>query len=753
MARDLPEYTRQQTIQPQAAPIQMEQAVSQAHVGINLIGKLGQQLAQESSNQQARLAGTEAGKTPGRTLLPPLTESDKEFTNAYKAQEYATVMNNTSQHLRNLYTKAIRNPTQHSLLEFMTRAQQGISDATEKLTPENQHRARQDLQGVYLTAQNEIDDKVYGHNQKTQRDRFTNDLSTLVRLVNDVGLKNPDEATRLTNEYINNLESYKGLFTDDELKEFTKILIDNLGTTHKLRDAQALIRAGKMEAKLKELAKLPATMDNIDTANIYKNAYNNYQSMVTASENITYAQYTQKRIEGRLSEADTAYLKRELSPLRFAEFELDTAKWILANKDKQDMYNFYEKNKGNAIALSELTPGQLDDVFAENLKRISEQTGRPVDFATEANLAKEIDIPIPSFTKKLNNAIASSNPAIAALGAQIYGQMSLNYPRAVSGVTTDNGLRAESLNRLLSTDVPLEEAMQSINKLYETLSPTQIREREETYKFLAKDDKNLKNIEKQKEYLADKLGLNPWFGNSLSLPDGAVLEFMDLVKSNYIKSGNIADAKEDAWKRVQTLYQKTNINGREQLMRNAPTRWMKDDEARDALDKQLFNLFAENNKDFEMNDTSNSLFSYRLLAKDLKDAKTSEEILQALGVHKEIKVERTDAAGNKIMGTIQVEPDKYSEFMPVGTNASYGIYFKADNDFKLSPVYDAMKGYSNARFVITTEQMIEKNRTDKLMKDLRNQERDQSVKEIQELQKKVRDMRIAEGEDLYGYPG
>ena len=129
-----------------------------------------------------------------------------------------------------------------------------------------------------------------------------------VRLVNIVGSTNTEEAKRLTNEYIDKLEGYKGIFDEPELKEFKRIIISDLGTTYKIKNAKDLIREGKMEAKLKELAKLPASPDNIETAEVYKSIYNNHQALIHAQETLLMTQAA-KRVNGTFTDGDLAALK------------------------------------------------------------------------------------------------------------------------------------------------------------------------------------------------------------------------------------------------------------------------------------------------------------------------------------------------------------------------------------------------------------------------------------------------------------
>lgn len=185
-------------------------------------------------------------------------------------------------------------------------------------------------------------------------------------------------------------------------------------------------------------------------------------------------------------------------------------------------------------------------------------------------------------------------------------------------------------------------------------------------------------------------------------------------------------------------------------MRNAPTRWMGEEEAKVQLTKQVTELFHGTNSDFEMNDTSPSLFKYRLKGTDLDKAMNAEEVLEGLDLYKELRVERIDAKGNITNGVIQIESDKYSEFMPVGLKGSYGIYFKADDSFELSPIYDANRGYSNARFNITVQDSLNKLASEKAITDINNLERQKGLEAIREMERKVRQLRLEQGEDLYG---
>ena len=91
MAKELPTYERQESIKPVIAGQGFSKASQQYAEQNNLLGSIGAQVAQVTSQQLATELGYEAGKNPHGNLLPPITEFDKSFVDSYNTQAQASL--------------------------------------------------------------------------------------------------------------------------------------------------------------------------------------------------------------------------------------------------------------------------------------------------------------------------------------------------------------------------------------------------------------------------------------------------------------------------------------------------------------------------------------------------------------------------------------------------------------------------------------------------------------------------------------
>ena len=74
-------------------PARFEEAYDNAALTPTLLGELGSALSNNASMELSKRRGIEAGLNPSGDILPPLTNADKAYADAYQNQSQATLTN------------------------------------------------------------------------------------------------------------------------------------------------------------------------------------------------------------------------------------------------------------------------------------------------------------------------------------------------------------------------------------------------------------------------------------------------------------------------------------------------------------------------------------------------------------------------------------------------------------------------------------------------------------------------------------
>lgn len=753
MAKDLPEYQRRSAIQPQAQPQDYVGSVTQANAGVNYIGDIGHQVAKHASQEISRMQAIEAAKTPGRLLLPAFTPSDQAFVETYKAQEYATAIQSGGKELSRIGFESLKRPTAESLALYDQESADTIEQLAQQLTPENAQRVRDVLGVDALNQRYKIEASIFKRDEEFLNQNFQNAYEQTLKSISDAMAlddeKTADIILQTTSNIIDNPDITYNLSASAriKLKEVLHQTKENAAFREEMLEA---IGNNKVAEKLSELTNEPFTSTNMRKAEVMLDTYKQNLVLTAARDDLILDGMRRKMAEGTLNPAEVIVAKEQVDPSRFSGFEVEYAKWLSSRAQSANVYDYFVANKDNALNLTSLAPKQLDGAFSQYVQNEAQKRGVEPSLQLEAALAAGVDAPIPSFNKKLNAGINSGNPKVAAMASSIYGALSVGNPNAVSGVTDSAGQKAETWNRLLSTGTDPEQAYKDISKMYDNVTTAQLREREEMWPRLLSSQK-IGTIDKQKNKVASTLGLK-----ASIMPEGLALEFIDTARAKYMASGNFDDAWANTAIQMAQIYSQTDFNGFDQVMRNAPDKFMPTEQVKAMKLNRAEQLFAGINKSFDDPKEIRGLYSYSMSKQASRNVPNTVGIglaglTTAYGLPRESKIalERKDNSGNITKGILVVMPDKYTDFPPEGVLLSYGMYFKADGQSQFQPIYDTDKDYSNARFNITladAKAYQEKMKTEdeKYAKQL-----EEHILKLQQQKSKVIEARLEAGEDLY----
>jgi len=746
---DLPEYQKSQSIQTAAQPLGFAGVMADVgKLSTSIISELGMKAAQAASNQRAALAGAETGATkPGLNLLPFLGESDKHFQQAYQDQEYATAVKDGSNYLERIRFEALKNPSAEGLALYDESYINAIDTLSNNLSKVNASRVKEQLSAKALVGRYDIEGQILQKDNKYLVENFQAAFEQSIKSINDLmGLgdeKSADAIIETTNSIIDSPDIQVSPSVRIKLKE----ALEQAKTDSKYRaEMTQAIKDGKGEELLKDIAGEKLTSANAHKAEVMAATYKNHQMLVSAYESKYVDKLTAKAKMGELSQSDMVMAESQLGASSFAAFEVKVAKILAAQKEQAAIFDYADENKSNALALSRLTPDQLNGYFAEKVKRTSIETGMPPDLQMEAEVARTIDAPISSFNKRVSAGINSNNPDVARQAAGVYGSLMLVNPNAMSGVTAEAGQKADTLNRLLTNGSEPDKAVEAASKHYDNLTPTQVKERGEMYERIIQTKAKWKTIDKQKSAIASSMGFNKDI-----IPDGLTIDFMTTLKEKYMESGNFDDALKNTTDQLSQVYSETDLNGFKQVMKNAPDRHLPTAEVRSMIRQEADNLFSSANVDFEKHPNSKGLYRYVTPTGKAQtinvEGKNRLAGLELESLVQPVYIERFDSKGNMTKGTLLVLPDRFSEFLPEGTKASYGMWFYEDGALQPQPIYDVNKDYSNARFTITDKNILDYLQKTLSQEQLEARQIDEHIRAQLQQKIKVLEARLETGEE------
>lgn len=758
MAKDSPEYQRRMTITPAASPTGAGNAMADVGQSYEILGGLASQVASNAANQRSQLAGQKAGQIPGKNILPAITQADQSYRDAY-VQESSKVLAVEADRLMNKLTFEFGKnpqPTGSDLLKFQEEATKGLSSLT-NLADES---IRSDLNRSFFQKFDHdslvLAKRVEEANGEKLIANFNNtSQANLVNMYN-FGQQGMYEALEDTYQnQLKNAESVRNLIGEDKY-------IQQLQTAKLSRDTAIyegeMVREYNANGELNAIKYIqnfaknkPEEINESEHLQILKSVDHRFSEMRQVNHRNNAIEYSDALLEMQNSPDGTLPLDR----LNYYEDVLTQESFnnlqMQQLKSEQKAYSISKitdfmlksaKDK-NTMALKSLSKDQLDAGFAHILKDFEIKKGQPLTLGEEARIAKVFDVAIPSFNKKINDSITSKNGAMAAEAAGIYGALSLQSPNTVEKVTTSNGQRADTLNRLTTLGTPIIEAIDIANGRYDNLSPAAIKEREDFFKNFELKDNKLDKLDKRKSEICDSLGFREEI-----VPPGMISDFMEVLQHKYVKSGIFTDAYESTVKQISSVYKQTTINGIEQVMFMPPDRDVPTHIVKDLISTRLNTLFTASNQEFNIAENQQGLFKYNIVKTELP--KVSPTRIGSIGaLSDESYVERVDSNGNKQRGFVVIMSDKFTPYPLPGQLPSYSIWFQAEGSPQLSPVYDSERDYSLARFSVSPIE-LQKIEKDKKIKDaVEAQQIDSWIKHYQETRRKIMEMRLDEGEDIY----
>ena len=435
-------------------PASFGESYANAALTPTMLGQLGSSLSNTASMELNKRRGIEAGLNPSGDILPPLTNADKAYADAYQNQSQATLTNQAN----DLFNKANENMsklnkiTTGSIGEYQKTMTEGLGDIL-KLAP-NDVRASlaNQFTGQMQSSTSQYNMRMISQNKAESVASSGLALSNLNEQVHTAALDGKlDSAAKLFEDSLTMIARGKngGIYTPSQATVLGKTAHLNYLSSLEIQKGITARNAGKIDEWSAGLANEKSKPEGVswnewETVRANSATYlngvtslgNQQQTLIASNGAVDIAQGT---MNAEKMESYQSQLKE--SPKLFNQLQIQYATQLRkTNKDGQST-NFYASNWKNIDSMRNATPKQIDGAFnmlSSMYQKSSEASGNPMtQDQAEYQVAANATVPVPTYNKKITSYATSGNPNLMMNALQTYNRLS-DLPGFKAGIASTN---------------------------------------------------------------------------------------------------------------------------------------------------------------------------------------------------------------------------------------------------------------------------------------------------------------------------
>ena len=435
-------------------PARFEEAYDNAALTPTLLGELGSALSNNASMELSKRRGIEAGLNPSGDILPPLTNADKAYADAYQNQSQATLTNQAN----DLFNKANENMsklnkiTTGSIGEYQKTMTEGLGDIL-KLAP-NDVRASlaNQFTSQMQSSTHQYNMRVISQNKAEAVASSNAALSSLNEQIHTAALDGKlDSAAKLFEDSLAMISRGKngGTYSSSQAQVLGKTAHLNYLSSLEIQKGITARHAGKLDewyAGLADEKSKPAGVSWNEWETVRGNAAkylngvnslgNQQQTLIASNGAVDIAQGT---MSAEKMESYQSQLKE--SPKLFNQLQVQYANQLRKTSREGQSTNFYASNWKNIDSMRSATPKQVDGAFnmlSDMYQKSSEASGNPISKdEAEYQVAANATVPVPTYNKKITSYATSGNPDVMMNALQSYNRLA-DLPGFKAGIASNN---------------------------------------------------------------------------------------------------------------------------------------------------------------------------------------------------------------------------------------------------------------------------------------------------------------------------
>jgi len=572
---NIPELKKQERLQPETGTPGFGQALTNLAFTPSALGDLGATMAQSASIAISKSRGEALGQNPEGELLPPITDADKTFNEAYSAQASATLsmqaqnmMEQGQEELNKSY--ALSPGLINSFKKNMSEGMQDILDhAPSTIRGSLSNNFTQEI----MTSSHRANMTMVSQQKERAKSQATAFSDHLIDQMHDASLAgNPDLAKEIygtLNEATEaNLNS--GMWSPEQaetLKHQAKISYYSSGET-----AQAM--AARQDHKLEGyLSNMVNTKPKDVSWSEWEKVRNQVVGYIGAVENLDNRDQSliisQANAQATRAPLEPAYIEKmrsKLQPARFNNFMSGYASKLKGQYAQQQRVAGLQASWSNPLTMNSATKDDLNKAFVgqvEAAKVNARQQGVELsDDDAQLETASTAGAPIPAYIDKLNVGLQSGNPDLMMRGWQDYTALVSSGGQASQGIKKQSIAMGTMMNHFLEQGMPPDIAAQRAN---ETIMDKTEEARKNTEQLVSDWKKtSVKDATHRDTWARNLAGVSR--GTFMSNSAGFSLHVQNIMEDNLaLTNGNVAASESMLQDAIKQYWGFTEVNGQKEF--------------------------------------------------------------------------------------------------------------------------------------------------------------------------------------------
>ena len=570
-SQDIPTLAAQEQLRMDKNVPNFSQALTNLAFTPTALGEFGQSMSQRASYERARIKGQELGKNPQGDILPPITDADRVFAQAYSAQSQATL---------GLQAQELINKSQEEVNSSFNLTPSLINSYSQNVAAGMENILNQAPSTIRGQLENQFSAQLMDTEHNLRMKMIKQEKA---QTIEQAQLYNMHQMQQMHNAYLDNNEELANSIYQSSLAAnkanyesgiWSATQRDTLDTQAKLQYYSSQQISMALDARQNKnlegflngmIDKKPKELDWGEWEQVrnkvvgYIGAVENFQNR---DQSLILSQANAIAAVRPLEPTEIEDLRNQLTPTRFNNF---MAGYVSKNKKRlseQNKQAALTANWHDADILSQASKKDLNAAFGnmvEEAKIRARNEGKELsDEQAQLDVASTAGVPIPAYIQKINNGLQSNNPELIEQNWRNYNALLQQSGQLTQGVKKESLAIGEMFNHFLEQGMDANVAAQNAHDTVLNKTPEQIQNNQS---LIADWRKSKANDAAHRISWARKLSgvsKNVFMSNSPSLS----LHMMQMMESNMqLTNGNVEVSEKMISSAMEKYYGTTKVNG------------------------------------------------------------------------------------------------------------------------------------------------------------------------------------------------
>jgi len=542
------------------------------------IGQFGARLAQSSAQASAKSAGTESGRDPHGDILPPITDVDKVYGEAYSAQSQATLglqaqsmMNKGQEELDKAYKLS-----PGMISTFNENMSEGMKEILDLAPSSIKANLQNQFENHLLSTAHNYNEKLISQNKEQTKATAAAYGATQAKTIFDSQFTdNPESGEQIYQDMksVNAANRAVGMMSPAQETAANKknellLLSGRYGAA-----AQTALKQGKLPEFLHDFSqnKIPSpnkgegSLGESDKEALGKQILSfasQQEAFESRDQQLLQAQSKLDVAQGTLSDTRLIEYKEQMTPTNFANFYSSLLKANNKSTSAKKTSEALDHSWSNIEDWERFSSSAKDKKYFELQDLAIAKNPDITPMQAKLGTAIAAAGSIAAFNKELDNGMSSGNAQQMLEYGNAYSAMHNIDATKVSGVSSEALAINHTFHNMLDRGVPADIAAQQSREVITQRTPEQRKNIDENWKDF--HGKRLSTSSQRQHYANSLMDGSTSYGlfvKNIPMKDAVRTQILQAFEENFRLSGNADVAKEMTKTQVRGSYGDTEING------------------------------------------------------------------------------------------------------------------------------------------------------------------------------------------------